>query len=229
MSAGDEPAAPEVPVPPLIVGADIRRLPVVSISTGEDIAEIRDIVYDAEAGAVVGFTLNKRGMLSGRRREVLSTANVHAIGHHAVMVTGEEQLLDPAEADEAIAAPEGDRNVIGNDVLTESGVSLGTVVDVVVRAAPGPEGRAGAVVGYAVKLANGPRHYIPLPAQLAVSGAALVVPDATEQYVVADLGALGAAVERFRAQVGDAQAGDERPGASGWPGGEELPAGEDRP
>jgi uncharacterized protein YrrD len=213
-----DPEVPELPIPPLVVGSDIRRLPVVSIESGEDIAEIRDIVYDAEVGAVVGFTLNKRGMLSGRLKEVLATEHVHAIGHQAVMVTGEDRLLDPSDADDAIASPDANRNVIGNDVLTESGSSLGSVVDVVVLAAPGPEGRAGSVVGYEVKMPDGERRYIPLPAQLAVSGAALVVPDATEQYVVADLGELGQAVERFRAQVrddpgagasSDSEAGDE--------------------
>ncbi len=197
MSEAEEPAPP----PPLAIGNEIRTLPVVSALTGEDVAEIRDIVYDPEAGRVVGFTLNKRGMLAGRMREVLVTDRVHAIGRDAVMVADEAQLQDPADVPKEIGSTEAERNVLGNDVLTESGSSLGIVADVVVLAVPGPEGRAGQVVGYEIKLAAGGQRYIPLPAQLAVSGAALVVPDATEQYVVEDITQLAAVVDRYRAQV----------------------------
>jgi uncharacterized protein YrrD len=177
-------------------------MPVVSIASGEDLAEIRDIVYDAEAGAVVGFTLNKRGMLAGRHRQVLVTDNVHAIGQDAVMIADASKLSDPTEAEHAIASPEIELNVIGNDVLTESGTSLGTVVDVVLLTGASSEGRAGGVVGYEVKLAGGGNRYIPLPAQLSVSGAALVVPNATEQYVCDGLEQLADAVSRFRTQLG---------------------------
>jgi uncharacterized protein YrrD len=186
---------------PLIAGAAIRKLPVVSVVAGEDIAEVRDIVYDAEAGAVVGFTLNKRGILSGRHHGVLTTDRVHAIGRDAVMVADDAQLVAAGDAPEAVASPDTARNVIGNDVLAEDGTSLGEVVDVIVLAAPGPEGRAGTVVGYEVKQEGGIRRYVPLPAQLAVSGAALVVPNETEQYIVGDIGALAVAVERFRNEL----------------------------
>ena len=42
----------------------------------------------------------------------------------------------------------------------------------------------------------------PLPAQLAISGSALVVPDETEQFTRDDLVGLGAAVEEFRSRHG---------------------------
>ena len=56
----------------LVTGSAIRGLPVVTISGGEDVAEVRDVVYSPEAGRVVGLTLNKRGFLARRRRELLS-------------------------------------------------------------------------------------------------------------------------------------------------------------
>ncbi|MDQ6697183.1 MAG: PRC-barrel domain containing protein, partial [Actinomycetota bacterium] len=60
----------------------------------------------------------------------------------------------------------------------------------------------GDVVGYEIEKADGGQGYIPLPAQLAVSGTALVVPDVTEEFMRDDLVGLGAAVDEFRARLG---------------------------
>jgi uncharacterized protein YrrD len=181
----------------LVTGAAIRGLPVVTIAGGEDVAEVRDIIYRAQEGRIVGFTLNKRGRLSGRLREVLPIEQVHAIGRDAVMVTDEDRLTAREHAPAEVASSEPERDVIGNDVLTEAGVSLGRVRDVVVLA-----GTSGEVVGYQIELPSGSPGYIPLPAQLAISGAALVVPEVTEQFVRDDLVGLGGAVDDFRARLG---------------------------
>jgi uncharacterized protein YrrD len=181
----------------LVTGASIRGLPVVTIGGGEDVAEVRDIIYRAQEGRIVGFTLNKRGRLSGRLNEVLPSEQVHAIGRDAVMIADEDQLSAREDAPLEVGSSEPERDVIGNDVLTDSGVSLGRVSDVVVLA-----GSAGEVVGYQIDLPAGGSGYIPLPAQLAVSGKALVVPEVTQQFVRDDLVGLGAAVDEFRARLG---------------------------
>ncbi len=181
----------------LVAGNSVRGLPVVTVRGGEDVAEVKDIVYQADAGRIEGFTLNKRGLFTGKRREVLPTEQVHAIGADAVMILDEECLRDPGRAPVAVGAPEQKRNVIGNDVLTEGGTSLGEVRDVVLLV-----GSAGEVVGYQISRPSGEDAYIPLPAQLAISGSALVVPDETEQFTRDDLVGLGAAVGEFRARHG---------------------------
>ena len=78
--------------------AQINGLPVVTVRGGEDVAEVRDVIYDPEAGRLVGLTLNKRGFLSGRRREVLPVEAIHAIGRDAVMVMDEPDLVTQGEA-----------------------------------------------------------------------------------------------------------------------------------
>lgn len=181
----------------LVTGKDVRGLPVVSVLEGEDVADVRDVIYSPEAGRLVGLTLNKRGFLSGRHPDVLPADSIQAIGRHAVMVKDEGQLATPDEAPSEVADPATERNVIGNDVLTEGGVSLGRVQDVVVLV-----GSRGDVVGYQIERTAGGTGYIPLPAQLAVSGDALVLPDETEQFVRDDLVGLGAAVDDFRARLG---------------------------
>ncbi len=181
----------------LMHASQINGLPVVTVTGGDDIAEVRDVIYSPEEGHLVGLTLNKRGFFSGRSREVLPAEAIHAIGRDAVMVMDESSLVLPEDAPDDVARPGGDRNVIGDDVLTEAGVSLGTVRDLALLV-----GSAGDVVGYEIEKAGGGRGYIPLPAQLAVSGSTLVVPDITEEFVRDDLVGLGAAVDDFRARLG---------------------------
>ena len=48
----------------LMTASQIRGLPVVTVRGGEDLAEVRDVIYDPEAGRLVGLTLNKRGFLA---------------------------------------------------------------------------------------------------------------------------------------------------------------------
>ena len=79
----------------LITASQIRGLPVVTVQGGEDVAEVRDVIYSPEAGRLVGLTLNKRGFLAGRSRDVLSAEAIHAIGQHAVMVLDESKLVAP--------------------------------------------------------------------------------------------------------------------------------------
>ena len=64
----------------LVRARDMMSLPVVSIASGEDVAEVRDVVYDGEAHRLVGFTLNKRGMFAGRLKGVLAAGSGTAIG-----------------------------------------------------------------------------------------------------------------------------------------------------
>jgi uncharacterized protein YrrD len=181
----------------LMHASQITGLPVVTVRGGDDVAEVRDVIYDPDAGRLAGLTLNKRGFLAGRRREILPAEAVHAIGRDAVMVQDETSLVHPQDAPEEVAGTGPGRNVVGDDVLTESGVSLGTVRDLALLV-----GSAGEVVGYEIEKTGGGRGYIPLPAQLAVSGSTLVVPDMTQEFVRDDLVGLGAAVDDFRARLG---------------------------
>jgi uncharacterized protein YrrD len=181
----------------LLTGSTIRGLPVVTIAGGEDVAEVRDVIYSPEAGRVVGLTLNKRGFLSGRRREVLPAETIHAIGLDAVMIDDETSLILPENSPADLGAPPSGRDVTGNEVLTEGGASLGQVRDIVVLV-----GSNGAVVGYEIDAAAGGTGYIPLPNQLAVSGSALVVPDATKDFIEDDLIGLSRAVDEFRSKLG---------------------------
>ena len=73
------------PVDRVLRARDLLGIPVVTLG-GDDVAEVRDVVYDSERGALLGFTLNKRAWFGGQLAELLPDDSVYAIGKDAVMI-----------------------------------------------------------------------------------------------------------------------------------------------
>jgi uncharacterized protein YrrD len=177
----------------LVRGSDLVGLPVVTMA-GDDVAEVRDVLFDPDAGRVLGFTLNRRGRLAKPMKETLDRDHIGAVGPHAVMVESADALGRQGSG----RAHKGGGNVIGNRVMTDTGVDLGELTDVVIDASNG------SVVGYEVAPASEPsgrhgrRSYLPLPDVGAVSGEALMVPAAAVDYVTGDFAGFAEAVDRYR-------------------------------
>jgi sporulation protein YlmC with PRC-barrel domain len=178
----------------LVRGSELVGLPVVTLG-GDDVAEVRDVVFDAATGELTGFTLNKRSRLGGRLKETLARSAMHGLGPAAVTVADAGALQPNALAE---ARKPGSGNVLGDRVMTDTGVVVGIVTDVVLDTA------TGAVVGYEIEPAEslqgrqGRRSYLPLPDTGAVSGEALIVPAAATDYVSSDLAGFAEAVDRYR-------------------------------
>jgi uncharacterized protein YrrD len=172
---------------------------------GEDIAEVRDVVYDPDRGGLVGFTLNKRTVFRGDLRQVLPISDVHSIGRDAIIVDSDTALTHVADAPAPMVDASPDRDVIGALVLTNGGTKLGAITDVIVSLGGLPH-----AVGYEVHATEGARHdgpsFIPLPEQLSISGDALIVPHEVDSFIRDDLSGFGAAVTEFRAQLGERSA-----------------------
>jgi uncharacterized protein YrrD len=183
----------------LLRATGIEGRPVVTLG-GERVGDVKDVVFDSSKGKLLGFTLRAHSFFSRARKDVLAWSKVGSLGPDAVMIRGEDAL----EAEDALAAEGGvpdDRNVVGNQVLTDAGTDLGTVVDVIVET-----GAAAQIVGYEVAASealatHGEHVLIPLPDTIAVSGRHLMVPEAALEFVSHDLSGFGAAVESFRAKL----------------------------
>ena len=181
---------------------EITGRPVVTLDTAEDVAEVKDVVFDHASATLVGFTLNRRGFLGSPMKEVLPWSRVAALGPDAVMIDGAGAL---GGGDGAMEDATGsDRDVIGAAVMTDSGTALGSVVDVILEV----EDRA-RVVGFEV---DGPEVerdrsaatlLIPVDDTIAVSGQTLMVPAAVRDFVQDDLAGFGAAVDAFRARLSE--------------------------
>jgi uncharacterized protein YrrD len=181
----------------LVRAGDLVGRPVVTIDRGDDIAEVKDVVFDPDARRLVGFTLNKRGWFRGSISDLLPAEVVAAIGDTAVMIRDESALTAPKQAPTELAESRSTRNVLGDRVITQSGVDLGRVSGLVLLL-----GNVVDVVGYELEEVSGGRKFIPIDAQTAVSGQSLVVRPEVAEFTRQDLSDFGAAVERYRAAHG---------------------------
>jgi uncharacterized protein YrrD len=186
--------------------SEVTKQPVVTMG-GEDIAQIKDVVYSAGGGAVGGFTLSGRGLFAGPLKQALPWSSVAALGADAVMIA-DDRALEPVQSvlDASASTGGSGGNVLGSQVLTDSGIDLGTVVDVIIEVGQAQGGQCD-VVGYEIEASEalgtkGTRMLIPLPDTLAASGEHLIVPAAAKDFVAHDLAGFGAAVLAFRAQLG---------------------------
>jgi uncharacterized protein YrrD len=188
----------------LMRASEIVKRPVVTMR-GDDIAQVKDIVYSAHGGAVGGFTLAGRGMFAGPMKLGLTWHAVVALGADAVMISDESALEATSVVFDAAATGRGGGDVLGSQVLTDSGVDLGLVVDVIIAASETVGGQCD-VVGYEIEASEalgtkGTKLLIPLPDTIAASAEHLMVPASAKDFVSHDLAGFGAAVMAFRAQL----------------------------
>lgn len=177
--------------------SDLIGLPVVSIASGEDVAEVRDVVYDAHGHRLVGFTLNKRGRLSGPLKQVLAADALAAVGADAVMIADEGAITESRDGPAALQDPGAAASVVGNRVLSADGNELGTVTGVVVLTGRRPE-----AVGYEVNPGDGAASvFVPISEQMALSGENLLLPAQATDFVRHDLAGFGGSVASFRAET----------------------------
>lgn len=186
----------------LMRASDLIGLPVVTIDGGDDIAEIKDVVFDGTRHQLVGFTLNKRGWFRGSLHHTLDMEHVSAIGADAVMVRHEEDLAARESAPAPLSDPGESHDVMGNTVVTSGGKTLGTVSGVVISVGEKP-----AAVGYQLTSDDGDV-FIPIDAQMALSSDNLIVPSEAADFVNRDLAGFGASVTQYRSRLDDAITGD---------------------
>ncbi len=189
----------------LMRSSEITKRVVVTFA-GEDIAQVKDIIYAANGGQVGGFTLNGRGFLAGPLKTSLAWASVAALGPDAVMIESDSVLTSTEEvlASTGTAGDGQHGDILGSDVLTDDGSNLGRVVDVIIDVT-GVHGDQADVVGYEIapdpKMGAAERLLIPLPDTLAASGEHLIVPAAVRNFVSHDLAGFGAAIVAYRNQL----------------------------
>ncbi len=164
----------------LLRGKDVSGLPVVDLSTGEDIAEIRDLIFDPGRGGIGGFTLAKRGIFGRRLKHVLPVERIRSVGTHAVTVDSADSITEPGA--QPVAKVDRSADVTDNMVITESGRQLGKVRDVILIGGPRPR-----VVGFEIGGGPAGNGFVPIDTHSAVSSSTLIVPDSFENRIRTDL------------------------------------------
>lgn len=174
----------------------IAKLPVVTLG-GEDVAQVKDIVFDTARGSVRCFTLSGRGLLAGPLKRDLPWNKVHALGPDAVMIRNENALAEDDHTTRDLTAS-GGGNVLGARAMTDGGTDLGKVVDVILET-----GRTPTVAGYEIEPAGRGHQRVLLPVvkPVAVSGEMLLVPDATSEFTAGDLTGFAEAARGLRTRL----------------------------
>ncbi len=177
---------------PLVLASELTGRPVVAIDCGDDIAEVKDVVYDPVSRELDGFTLNKRGWFRGNLSETLPTSAVSAIGPAAVMVDSADDLVAVDDTPDPLKPSHDAVPILGARVLSRDGEDLGEIADVVLETGAAPR-----AAGYRLDNDDGPV-FVPIAAQMALSGDNLVLPEEARPFVRNDLAGFGAAVEDYR-------------------------------
>ena len=107
---------------------ELTGLAVVTLTGGERLGRIADVVFQAASGQVAGFLVDQGGMFS--KAKFLAAAQVQGLGADAVTITGAEALADIAASNSAELAA---KTLEGRPVLNLAGTILGKVTDVAVE------------------------------------------------------------------------------------------------
>ncbi|MDQ6657015.1 MAG: PRC-barrel domain-containing protein [Actinomycetota bacterium] len=193
----------------LLRASELAKLPVVTFA-GEDVAQVKDILYAADGGQINAFTLAGRSLFSGPLKVALPWAGVVGLGSDALIIQSEQQLVPLANvlsgpADDGPGAAVNRGDIISSQVLTDQGTSLGVVSDVIIGISAGNV--QADVIGYEIQpaetLGRGQqRLLIPLPDTMSASGEHLMVPAAAANFLSDNIIGFEATVAAFRAQIG---------------------------
>lgn len=110
----------------LKTGRELAGLAVVTLTGGERLGRVADVVFQPASGRVTGFLVDRGGMFS--KPKWLAAGLVQALGTDALTVQGEEALTDAAPVAEELAS----KTLDGRPVLNQAGTVLGKIADVVV-------------------------------------------------------------------------------------------------
>lgn len=194
----------------VVRASDIIKRPVVTMA-GDDVAQVKDVIYSTRGGELGGFTLAGRGIFAGPLDRALAWSAVAALGNAAVMISGED-VLEPVQdvLDRSASTGGQGGNALGAQLLTDDGGDLGTVVDLIVRITDKPS-LHGDVIGCEVVSSGdglgekGTHAFVPLPSVLGASDEHVMVPAKAKDFATSDFAALDSAATDFRAQQEGAQ------------------------
>ena len=109
---------------------ELGGLAVVSLSGGERLGRVEDVVFHPASGRVTGFLVNRGGMFT--KPKYLAADQVQGLGADALTIKGEEALTD---SDTAGSPPEDiiAKQLEGRPILNQAGTILGKIADIAVE------------------------------------------------------------------------------------------------
>ncbi len=106
-------------------GKELAGLAVVTLTGGEKLGRVDDVVFDPSTGRVTGFFVDRGGMFS--KPKFLPAGDVQSLGDDALTVASDKVLLDGPSALTGELAAKTAENL---PVLNPAGTVLGKVSDI---------------------------------------------------------------------------------------------------
>lgn len=108
-------------------GKELSGLAVVTLTGGEKLGRVNDIVFDPNTGRITGFFVDRGGMFS--KPKFLPAGDVQSLGDDALTVASDKVLLDgPSALTGELAA----KTAESLPVLNPAGTVLGKIADIAV-------------------------------------------------------------------------------------------------
>ena len=109
----------------------ILGLPVIDITSGNQIGNVWDIIINGDKGLVDYFIIDDGMMIFGAK--VVAASDVQGIGENALTVAKKDVLADIAKVEPAIKLYKKNVRVKGTDVLTQKGRLIGKIGDIFIN------------------------------------------------------------------------------------------------
>lgn len=161
---------------------ELLGLPVLDLSTGKQVGEVKDVVIDTDKFLMVGILLSHANWFHTGKG--ILTEHIHSIGDDSITINNETVIVDEQEIAKAQHICLCDE-MLGKQIVTNAGTTLGTLSDIFV------DGATGTLTGYEISdsvirdLLEG-RRAMPLPPTQQIGEETVIIPDAAAQLARAD-------------------------------------------
>lgn len=113
----------------LIKAGDVIGLKVVTLDEGKEVDKVHDVVYDPKENRVRALVIDEGGWFSDAK--VLMVEDIYSIGKDAVVIDSEDRIHTASDVNERVASITGeDQKLTKTKVITENGINLGAVSDI---------------------------------------------------------------------------------------------------
>lgn len=157
----------------MIKGKELLNRPIIAISSGDQIDVVRDVVFDPQGNRVLALLVDEGGWFSAAK--AVPFDRIRSIGPDAVMIASPADITSEREDGQLKQALHSGVNLIGMNLVTTDGQTLGKIADVYF------DERSGVVEGYEATgglfsdITNG-RSFIPAPENVQIGKDTAVVP-----------------------------------------------------
>ncbi len=111
-----------------IKGTNVIGLKIISLQDGKEIGKVEDLIYDPDEKKIAAVIVKKSGLFSDPKLILIN--NVKSIGDDALIIENDNLIINSSEAGEKISSiAKHDTYITRNRVVTDTGVELGTISD----------------------------------------------------------------------------------------------------